>query len=314
MMTFDASQITQTGAFLIGELERLDQTLHMPLVDFKWARDITLRTDVTIADDATSFILANFASVGGAQANGKNFIGLNSSAIASVQVGNTKVSQPMTPWAMSVDYSIIELAKSMQTNRPVDNQKHEGMKLKFNMDVDEQVYMGDESINVKGLLNQDIIAPENATDTWDKLTHDQILEEMNGILTTAWANSGYAIVPSDVLLPPTVYGSLVTRKVSEAGNISILKYLEQNSICNAENGKELSVRPSKWCTKAGTAKKGRVMAYTNRNDIVRFPLVSLSNLPLQYDGIHQKTVYYGALGVVEVVRPETIMYLDGVSA
>src|ERR1700688_4558988 len=32
-----------TGAFLVGELERLDQKLHDPLVAVTWSRDIDLR-------------------------------------------------------------------------------------------------------------------------------------------------------------------------------------------------------------------------------------------------------------------------------
>src|SRR5206468_13081290 len=48
-MTADGRAITvdSTGAFLIGELERLDQTLHMPLAAVTWTRDINLREDVT---------------------------------------------------------------------------------------------------------------------------------------------------------------------------------------------------------------------------------------------------------------------------
>jgi hypothetical protein len=43
--------VDSTGAFLIGELERLDQTLHMPLAAVTWSRDIDLREDVTLADE-----------------------------------------------------------------------------------------------------------------------------------------------------------------------------------------------------------------------------------------------------------------------
>jgi hypothetical protein len=43
--------IDSAGSFLIGELERLDQTLHDPLVAATWGRDVDLREDVTIADE-----------------------------------------------------------------------------------------------------------------------------------------------------------------------------------------------------------------------------------------------------------------------
>ena len=53
--TFDAQTVDSTGAFLLGELERLDQTMHDPLVSVTWGRDIDLRSDVSIADETSSF-------------------------------------------------------------------------------------------------------------------------------------------------------------------------------------------------------------------------------------------------------------------
>ena len=34
MLTFDQATVDGTGAFLVGELERLDQELNMPLVGY----------------------------------------------------------------------------------------------------------------------------------------------------------------------------------------------------------------------------------------------------------------------------------------
>ena len=64
LLTFDSEfsyTRDSTGAFLIGELERLDQTLHDPLVAVTWGRDIDLREDVTIADEVSSFTNSTFA-------------------------------------------------------------------------------------------------------------------------------------------------------------------------------------------------------------------------------------------------------------
>src|SRR5262249_52004892 len=63
-MTHDGKVVDSSGAFLVGELERLDQTLHRPLVSITWSRDIRLRNDVTIADEVSAFTLSTFASAG----------------------------------------------------------------------------------------------------------------------------------------------------------------------------------------------------------------------------------------------------------
>ena len=51
MFTIDRSTIDSSGVFLVGELERMDQTLNLPLVSVKWGRDMPLRSDISIADE-----------------------------------------------------------------------------------------------------------------------------------------------------------------------------------------------------------------------------------------------------------------------
>jgi hypothetical protein len=58
--THDGRFVDSTGAFLVGELERLDQTLHAPLAAVTYGRDIDMREDVTMADDVSSFTLSTY--------------------------------------------------------------------------------------------------------------------------------------------------------------------------------------------------------------------------------------------------------------
>ncbi len=74
LMTFDQATIDSAGAFLIGELERLDQTLHMPLASVTWARDIDLREDVSIADETSSFTNSMFSSASGVPGSNKAWV------------------------------------------------------------------------------------------------------------------------------------------------------------------------------------------------------------------------------------------------
>ena len=98
MITFDQATVDSSGAFLIGELERLDQTLNLPLVGYTWTRDIQLREDVSIADDISSWTNTSFGAAGtGANPNGKNWVGKDSTAIAGVNVDISKRRQSTEP-------------------------------------------------------------------------------------------------------------------------------------------------------------------------------------------------------------------------
>ena len=55
MLTLDKRTIDSTGSFLLQQLELLDPTIHEPLQDFTWSRDINVRSDVTMGHDFSSF-------------------------------------------------------------------------------------------------------------------------------------------------------------------------------------------------------------------------------------------------------------------
>jgi hypothetical protein len=136
-----------------------------------------------------------------------------------------------------------------------------------------------------------------------------------------WAATGWSILPSDVLLPPAQFGYIATQKVSNAGNVSILNYVLENNITARQGGATLDIKPVKWCLgtgvggAVGTGGAGfdRMAAYVKDKDRVRYPMTMLSKTPIQYDSIWHRSTYYGRLGVLEIVYPETLAYRDGIS-
>lgn len=325
LMTFDRKTVDSTGAFLNGELERLDQTLHDPLVAVTWGRDIDLREDVTIADEASSFTNSTFAAAGGTRPGGKSWIGKDSDAITGVALDIGKTANPLTLWGMEVKFTIPELESAMKLGRPVDQQKYDGMQLKYQMDTDEQVYVGDSDLSLYGLVNSPLVtagavaAGAAGGTQWTTKTPDEILADVNTLLNATWAASGWAVMPSRLLLPPAQFGYIVSQKVSTAGNISILEFLRINSLCNAANGRPLDVQPLKWLVGRGAGGTpgvpgtvDRMVAYTKDRNRVRFPMTLLSRTPIEYRSIYQITTYFGRLGVIEFVYPETLQYADGI--
>ena len=329
--THDGRTVDSTGAFLVGELERLDQTLHMPLVAVTWSRDINLREDVSVADEVSSFTLSTFASAGNLGAgngirNGKAWIGKATDQIGGVSVDIGKYPQPLTPWGLEIKFSILELESAAKAGRPIDDQKLQGLKLKHQMDVDEMVYVGDGSLGVTGLVNHALVTNVSnvpngaaASPLWSSKTPAEILADVNAVITSTWAASGWKVMPSKILLPPAQFGYISTQTISSAGNISILKYLLENNVLKASGQGELEIQPAKWLIGAGvggtlgqTGTVDRMVCYTQDKEYIRYPMTTLQKTPIQYDSIYHKTTYYCRLGVVENVYPETIGYRDGI--
>lgn len=328
--THDGRTVDSTGSFLVGELERLDLTLHEPLADVSWGRDIDLREDVTIADEVSSFTLTTYAAAGSlgtgqVVGKGKAWIGKATDQIGGIGVDISKVPNALTPWGMELKYTILELESAAKVGRPIDVTKYDGMQLKYQMDIDEQVYIGDTSLNVTGLVNNTLVTPANVVQgaggstLWTSKTPDEILTDVNTALTTVWAASAYAVVPGKMLLPPAQFGYISTQKVSLAGNVSIMKYILENNLLTSTGRGKLEIQPVKWLIGSGAGGTigtadghDRMVIYTKDKKRVRFPMTLLQRTPVQYDGIYHKTTYFCRLGVVEVVYPETIGYFDGI--
>jgi len=330
--THDGKFADSTGGFLVGELERLDQTLNIPLVDYQWSRDIDVREDVSIADDLSSYTLSTFGSNGGLGTgqgigNGKSWAGRNSTQIAGVSVDIAKITNPLTLWANELSYSIPELEAAAKVGRPIDQQKFEAMSLKYQMDIDEQTYIGDTGFGYTGLVNNSrVTAVANlpngvqGSSKWSSKTPDEILADFILILQTTWTNAGWAVIPADILIPPAQYAYISTAKVATAsGLMSIKRYIEENSLLTSEGKKKLSIRPSKWCVGAGVGGTigtlgtvDRLVCYTKDKRFVRLAKTpGLQRTPVEYRGLYHLTTYYFKLGVVEIPYPSTVSYWDG---
>lgn len=317
----DSETIESTGAFLQGELERLDPTIYEPIAEFTWGRDIDTRTDVTIADEVTSFLLSNYAGgVSGTGAGTKAWASQKDGTLPRVDISMTKTLKPMTPWAMEVGFDVFELAKAMQVGRPIDTMKFSAMRLKHQRDIDEQVYIGDVETGATGLLN-DVGVEKSNIGAFDPTTAkpEDFLSMVNTVLERAYQNTEYIMVPNRILLPPEFMKFMSVPMV--IGNtplaITVADWVREQSLYKTITGQNLEMYPCRWLstTKKGSSfTSGRIVAYTKRKDIVRFPLVELQNTPVQYQGLRQNTIYYGALGQVEVVRPELMFYGDCVAS
>lgn len=327
--TFDGRTVDSTGAFLVGELERLDLTLHEPLAAVTWGRDIDLREDVTLADEVSSFTLSTFASQGGlgtgaGVGNGKAWIGKDTNQITGISADIGKVPGQLRPWAMEMKYTILELESAAKLGRPIDVQKYEGLQLKHQMDIDEQVYIGDTTTGDTGLVNSarvtnvsNLANGAGGSSKWNTKTPDEILNDVNAMLTSVWSASAWAVMPGRLMLPPAQFGYISTQKVSNAGNVSILKYIQENNLLTTSGKGKLEIYPLKWLIGAGvggtlgTPGVDRAVVYTKEKNRVRYPMTMLQRTPIQYDSIYHKTTYFCRLGSVETVYPETLGYFDG---
>ena len=101
MMDGSGRAFDTTGAFMVGELERLDMTMHQPLVTTYLVPAATsiFATTITIGDEISSFTLTTFGAAGGLGTgqgigNGKAWVGKSTNQISGVSVDSGQKNVP----------------------------------------------------------------------------------------------------------------------------------------------------------------------------------------------------------------------------
>jgi hypothetical protein len=316
LRTFDQATIDSTGVFFSNELMRISPTLIEPLADFPYARDVDL-TPLDLGDESTAYDSVAYRAAGGVNPVGKSIISARTTVIGAANVDSDRLISPTFLWGELFQMSIIEIERAMKLGRPLSPQLLNALKMKWEIDSQGMVYLGDAALGVTGLVNSTAVtaATVAATGTgsstlWSTKTPDQINDDINTLITAVWASSGYTRIPNRIGLPPQKLAYLNSVRITNTGE-SLLAYVKRNNT-SLMNGQDLSFAPIRELVGAGSGSTDRMIAYTKAVDVVRYPRSELRALPLQYDGLFQKQIYVGRLGTIEIPRPQLLRYADGI--
>ena len=317
--TMDAASLGTGMAFLVGELEKRDPKLLEPMTSTTWQRDIVAQTGGGWVEYSSNYFV-DYATTG---ANKRGIIGGQTTAIPVLQANITKDNFRVFTWSNIVKVPFVDQQKLAGIGRSLDQIYDQGLRLNYNKTLDENVYTGFAEYGTEGLVNNSNIvasmAANNAANTsrkWKDKTPDEILYDVNTAITNAWANSGYdnSGIPNHIGLPPLLYSYILSTKVSNAADKSILNYLLENNIAKA-NGVDLQIVPMRQLIGVGTGQTDRMIAYVNRDDRVTFDItVPLSRVLTQPSVEHMAylSAYAGQIGQVKFLYTQCVEYVDGI--
>ena len=206
--------------------------------------------------------------------------------------------------------------------RSVQTFLNKGIRLHCDHYIDKNVYIGFKKVKSTGLVNNpDVIrsvapsADQTSTNTqWVNKTADQILRDINQVISDVWRANDCSsdALPNHILIPVQQFGLLVTRKVSDDSERSILTYVLENNL-TAQQGGQLIISPCKWCAGVGTGNKDRLVCYMNRVDRVCFNLTQpLRRMDMECSDLRFKIPYIAQFSEVRFLYPSTVRYLDGI--
>ena len=302
--------------FLMKELEKVDETILEPLSATEWPRDMPVITGGGLLENISS-IDVTYASTGGEDDN-LFFDAAND--IPVIQADMSKSVARTFNFAEYMAFSVMEREKMMGIGRDPETFLNKGIRLHCDKLIDRNVYQGFEKVNSTGLVNNPAIARISAATAagggtrWSQKTADEILNDINSAISALWKDNDCSpdALPNHILVPVEQIGALVTRKVSDDSERSILTYVLENNIATQQGG-ELIISPCKWCSRAGSSRSDRMVVYCNHIDRICFNLTQpLRRMETEYSDMRYKIPYIAQFSEVRFLYPSTVRYMDAI--
>jgi len=302
--------------FLLKELEKVDEKILEPLTGTDWPRDMPVITGGGLLESIVS-VDVTYASTGKDEDN------LIFDATNDIPVVQADMSQSIARcfnFAEYMSFSTLEREKMMNVGRDPETFLNKGIRLRCDKAIDRNVYRGFDKANSTGLLNSPRVTRTSPCVTtggstaWADKTADEILSDINKIISGIWkaCDCSSDALPNHILIPVTQFGLLVTRKVSDDSERSILTYVQENNLTNQQGG-NLVISPCKWCSGIGQNSTDRLVCYINNPDKVCFNLTQpLRRMETEYAEMRIKIPYIAQFSEVRLLYPETVRYMDSI--
>lgn len=217
--------------------------------------------------------------------------------------------------ADSYGYSEAELMQWLTAGVDVSRDDAETARRKIDEKVDEVLLVGDASVGISGLFNnENVTSVSSAAGTSGKSdfknkTVDEIVATIQSMVDAVYDGSNGTVRGDTVILPHTAFAYLATKRVSDSDSTTILDYLKTvfaaQGIVNWYESRKLDG--------IATGDKDRAVLYKKSPTILGYVLpVPFRQKEAQEESLHFKVPCYARIGGTVIKNLKGVVYADGV--
>ncbi|TPK59041.1 MULTISPECIES: major capsid family protein [unclassified Mesorhizobium] len=310
----DAQQVAMS--FLIRQATLIEPTVYaIRYQDIQYPSLVPV--DTSAPEWIQSVTYFSMDSVGQAQ-----WFNGNAHDVPKVELTREKFETTVSMAAIGYGYNLEELGTAQLLGMNLSNDKASAARRIAEEKIDSVAFVGDAGKGFLGLVNSTTptatTAPADGTGsatTFASKTPDQILRDINGQLTGIFTGTLGAEIADTILLPYSVLLDISTRRIDAVNQTTILEWVMKNNIYTLVTGQPLTIRGMfGYLDASGAGSTKRMVAYRRSPEVLKFHmpmpfrfLPAWQTGPIKFDvpGIFR-------LGGVDIRRPKSIRYLDGV--
>lgn len=241
--------------------------------------------------------------------------------IPLAELTREKFERGMEMAAIGYRYTLEEVAQAMNTpGLNLTSDKAAACRRAYEEFVDNIALRGNVNKGMEGLMNSSLVAATTApadgtagSTTFASKTNDQVIRDINNVLTGVATGSNWLFYADTVLLPPAVLVSLAGR-IIQYTSITLLEWIKTYNVLTVQTGRPITLAGVRGLETAGVGGISRMVAYRRDPQVLKMwipmphrflPVWQRGPLVFDVPGIFR-------LGGVEIRLPAAMRYLDGV--
>jgi len=167
-------------------------------------------------------------------------------------------------------------------------------------------------INYPGITTAVVPNGAAASPLLEQKTDEEILLDINNIIVGAWIDSKQVMTCDTLLLPPTVFAGLLSRKIANT-TTTLFEHIMRTNIYTMMTKKELTILAIPDLETAGAGATRRMVAYVYDDTVLKAHIpMPLRFLPPQVKGLNYIIPGIFRLGGLDIRSETGIRYTDGI--
>jgi hypothetical protein len=147
--------------------------------------------------------------------------------------------------------------------------------------------------------------------TWATKTPDQIIRDVNALLTGISTTTKETELADTLILPTERFNTIASTRLTDTG-MTVLEFIQKANVYTAQTGQPLLIRGKRGLLTKGSGSTARMVAYRRSPEVLKLHIPMPHRfLPVQIEGLQFTIPGVFRLGGLDVRLPKAISYGDG---
>ena len=238
--------------------------------------------------------------------------------IPTVGLALEKFETPVYMAGIGYDWGFEEVGQARMLGINLPAEKAQMARRAYEEMIDRVALEGDAEKGFNGLFNYPGVtastAPNGAggTPVWTNKTADEILADVNALLSGIYTDTKTTALADTVVLPYDRYNLVATKRLGDT-TMTVLEFLRRNNVYTATTGAELTIRAARGLETAGAGTSHRMVAYRRAPEVLKLHIpMPLQFLPVQIVGLSYVVPGVFRFGGLDIRLPKEVRYADGI--